>query len=231
MIKFIKNLESKYGKYAVHNLNFYLTVIFALGLIIQMFNSSFYLEFLALDIDKFLHGQVWRMFTFLFFPPAGSGLLFSLLSIYVYYTLTKMLLMSMSDFRFNLFLLIGIIFQVLGGVIYKMITGHGIVIFPSYFIFSILLAFCFTYSDAMMLFYFIIPIKAKYIAYFELAIYGISFLSGNMATKIVILCFGIDIRDHDHIVVFVITFGRNISLYNCTKQTIHFYISLISSAL
>lgn len=187
MFKFINKLEIKYGKYAIHNLNFYLTVIFALGLIIQIFNSEFYYVFLSLDIDKFLHGQVWRMFTFLFFPPGGGSIIFELLALYVYYILTKMLLMSMSDFKFNLFLLVGIIFQVLGGIIYKILTGHNIIIFPTYFIFSILLAFCFTYSDAMMLFYFIIPIKAKYIAYFELIIYGISFLNGNIATRIMIL--------------------------------------------
>lgn len=179
-------MEAKYGKYAVHNLNFYLTVIFALGLMIQIFNGAFYIEFLALNIDKLMHGEVWRVFTFLFFPPGGSGIIFQLLALYVYYVLTKMLLMSMSDFKFNLFLIIGILFQVIGGIGYKLITGHNIIIFPTYFIFSILLAFCFTYSDAMMLFYFIIPIKAKYIAYFELFIYALSFLRGDLGTKVVI---------------------------------------------
>lgn len=187
-MRILDKIEYKFGKFAIPRLNYYLMIIFAIGLIIQIFNPNFYYDYLVLDIERILHGEIWRLITFMFYPPAGSySILISLLMLYVYYNITQALLIYMSDFLFNLYILVGIIFQLLAGIIIMLITHQNVWIVPTFFTYSVLLAFCFTYKDSSMLLYFIIPIKAIYIAYFELAIFAYEFIVGDISTKIMIL--------------------------------------------
>ena len=56
------------------------------GVLVQMMAPAFYIQYLMLDARAILHGQIWRVVTFMIWPPSGS-LFFNLIAIYLYYNL------------------------------------------------------------------------------------------------------------------------------------------------
>ena len=189
MINFFNKLEYKYGKYAVRNLNVYLAAIYLVGLVIMTLDPMYYYNNLSLNIAKILSGQIWRIITFIFYPPLISYYMFlSLLSIYIYYSLSRSLLMIWSDFKFQMYIICGMLGHFLGGLLIYLITGQNVVLTPDYLTFSIFIAFALSFPNSVFLLFFIIPIKAKYLGYFELAVYLFYFVVGSLNTKIAIAC-------------------------------------------
>ena len=71
-MNWLDKLERKFGKYAIHNLMYYIIILYILGLVIQMVNPSLYTQWLGLDAEAILHGQIWRIVTFIIQPPNAS---------------------------------------------------------------------------------------------------------------------------------------------------------------
>ena len=82
----LEKLQRKLGKYAIPGLMKYVLIVYAVGFIVNMINPSFYYQWLMLDIDKILKGQVWRLFTFLI-QPIESNILFMAIMLFVYYSI------------------------------------------------------------------------------------------------------------------------------------------------
>lgn len=190
----IERLERKFPWFGFANLNLYMVVIFLVALAINMFNPYFYFQYLSLDVEQILHGEVWRLVTFIFYPITSSNLIIlNLLMIYVYYSITKTLLMMWGNFKFNLYLFIGYVSQILAAFLIYFIVKKPIVFVPSYTIFSLIVAFALSFPDAYFMIYFLIPIKAKYIAYLEIIVYIFSFLQSGLADRIAIACSAINV--------------------------------------
>ena len=96
--------------------------------------------------------------------------------------------MMWGNFKFNLYLLIGYLSQIIGSFIVYFILGRNIIIFPTYSFFSIIMAFALSFPDAYFYIYFLIPIKAKYFAYVEIALYLMLFLSSGIEDRVAIIC-------------------------------------------
>lgn len=203
MLWFTK-LEQKYGKYAIPNLTFYLIICYAIGYLLQL--SSLYnpamsnlMNYMTLDIYAILHGQIWRIFTWLLIPPGGFDL-FTLVMLYCYFSIGTLLERTWGTFRYNVFMFMGIIFTIIGAVIlyvfiwiFGQSLGAGILegaellktvsagyssMFSTYYIsMSIFLAFAMTFPDSQMLFMFVIPIKAKVLGIFYVAIMAYTIFS------------------------------------------------------
>lgn len=190
----IERLERKFPWFGFANLNLYMVVIFLVALAINMFNPYFYFQYLSLDVEQILHGEVWRLVTFIFYPITSSNLIIlNLLMIYVYYSITKTLVMMWGNFKFNLYLFIGYVSQILAAFLIYFIVKKPIVFVPSYTIFSLIVAFALSFPDAYFMIYFLIPIKAKYIAYLEIIVYIFSFLQSGLADRIAIACSAINV--------------------------------------
>ena len=158
----------------------YVVIVYALGFVISRISPDFYYEYLMLDIDKLLKGQVWRLVTFVI-QPMDDNLLLMMLLLYVYYSIGMSLEHVWGTFRFNLYYFMGIFFNFLAVVIIYIITrialGSG-VSYPislSYLNLSMLLAFAATFPNAEFRLMFLIPVKAKYlmVGYFILLGYSI----------------------------------------------------------
>ena len=185
----LDKLERKYGFLSFPNLYMYMTVIFLIGLIMNLFNPMFYYYYLSLNPQMILKGEIWRLFTFVFYPPTSSiSILLSLLMIYVYYSITKTLTLIWRPFKFNLYMFIGYISQIIGAFIVYFIMKRSIIMYPTYTFFSIIMACALTFPDATFYIYFLIPIKAKYFAYFELAVYALIFISSGLPDRVAIIC-------------------------------------------
>lgn len=207
MLWFTK-LEQKYGKYAIPNLTFYLIICYAIGYLLQLASlcnpaMSGLMSYMTLDIYAILHGQIWRIFTWLLIPPGGFDL-FTLVMLYCYFSIGTLLERTWGTFRYNVFMFMGIIFTIIGAVIlyvfiwiFGQSLGAGILegaellktvsagyssMFSTYYIsMSIFLAFAMTFPDSQMLFMFVIPIKAKVLGIFYVAIMAYTIFSASAA--------------------------------------------------
>ncbi len=190
----IEKLERKFPWFGFPNLNLYMVVIFLIATVIEMVNPYYYYLYLSLDMASVMRGQVWRLVTFIFYPITSSRMmLLSLIMIYVYYSISRTLIMMWGNFKFNLYLFIGYISQILAACIIYFILRQNIIFVPIYTTFSLIVAFALSFPDTYFMIYFLVPIKARYFAYLELAIYAFSFLSSGMADRVAILCGAINV--------------------------------------
>lgn len=163
----------------------YICVMYVVGYVIFYMNPGFYVYYLSLDPQALMRGQIWRIITFLFYPPS-MNLLLMILGVLVYYSLGTTLQRIWGDFQYNYFFFQGVLLLVVGALITYLVTGYPLILTPTYMTFSIFLAYALTFPEATFLFYFIIPIKAKWLAGIEVAIYCYYFLSGGLADKLMI---------------------------------------------
>lgn len=198
----MSKFEKKFGKYAIPNLSTALILCYAVGYMIQMINGDF-LNYLTLDPYQVLHGQVWRLFTWVVVPPSSGGILTTLIMLYFYWSIGSTLERTWGTYRYNVYILSGMFFTVVGsflalGASYlffydtwglalstnaALIFKNGFSFFSTYYInMSIFLAFAATFPEAQVLLMFIIPIKIKWMGIVYAVIIGFDFISGATVT-------------------------------------------------
>lgn len=196
MNNFLNKMERKFGKYAIHNLSLYIIVGYVIGYFLTMTGS---VEFISLNPDKILHGQIWRIVSWILVPPSSFSF-FTIIMLFFYYSIGNSLEKTWGAFRYNVYILSGMLFTLIGAfLLYAGYVGLGgypgevvgtfvSTAFSTYYInLSIFLAFAACYPDMQVLLYFIIPIKIKWLAYLDAAVLAFSFFGGNMAIKIAIV--------------------------------------------
>lgn len=184
---FYQKLERRFGKYAVPNLMKYICVIYVVGYLIQMFNPLLYFYYLDLDAEAILHGHIWRIITFIFYPPSTS-FLWMIVALFVYYSLGMTLERVWGTFKYNFFYFTGVILLVLAAILIYLVTGYSVQLYPTYMTFSIFLAYALTFPETTFLLYFIIPIKAKWLAIAEVVLYLFCFVAlPGLGNKVAIL--------------------------------------------
>ena len=117
-----------------------------------------------------LRGEIWRIVTYLFVSGGGSVVLF-LISMYFYYWIGSSLENEWGAGKFTIYYLIGALLQAVFGVLLTLITGHDVVITATYLNLSMFFAFATLFPDVMVLLFFIIPIKVKWLAYVDAALF------------------------------------------------------------
>lgn len=175
-MRFIEKLERKYGKYGIPNLTMYVIICYVLGYLLMRLNPAV-LSLMSLDVSKILQGQVWRLVTWVIYPPNTSNFLFFVISIlFFYYPIGTSLERTWGSFRYTLYIFSGLLFTIISAFLLHFITGGfveigGMVyaiggsIFSTYYIsMSVFLAYALSYPDMQVLLWFIIPIKMKWMA-------------------------------------------------------------------
>ena len=186
-MKFFYNLERRYRKYAIPNLMYYIIGMYGTGLFLQLFAPEFYLQYLALDAQKILSGQVWRVVTFMIYPPGGGSLFGSLIGMYLYYMLGVNLERIWGAFRFNVYFFMGVIGHVAAALVVYIFSRQRIYLTTEFLNYSLFFAFAATFPDLEFLLFFVIPIKAKWMAMFNGIYFLYEFIMGNMATRVTIV--------------------------------------------
>lgn len=173
---FIDKMERKYGRYAINNISLYLIICYAFGYIMQMINPTF-IYFLTLNFDRIMHGEVWRLVSWILIPPTSSNLFFTLIMLYFYYSIGTSLESVWGTFRYNLYLFSGMLFTIVGAFLIYIIVQFGVVTIPvsqvdyfyiistmfsTYYInMSIFLAYAATFPNMRVMLMMLIPIKVK----------------------------------------------------------------------
>ncbi len=195
-MKFFQNMERKFGKYAISNLMLYITILYAAGLLFYVFSPVSYLttyyEYLALRGDALLHGQIWRLLTFLIYPPAFGSfnftqIFFGVIALFMYYSLGRTLEQVWGSFRFNVFVIMGIIGQAVACLTGYLVFNQIWIMTTGFINLSIFLVFCLAFPNTTFMLFMIIPVKASWLAVADGCVYLYSFITGNSATRCQIL--------------------------------------------
>ena len=175
-MKFFSKLERKFGRYAVKDLPRYIVMLYAAGLLVLFVSPQMYFQFLSLDGGAILHGQVWRIITFMMYPPVVFGgriglvdVILNIMIIPTYYFLGSTLERVWGSFRFNVYFLLGILGHVLGAVVCYLIWGVNLYLTPMFLNFSLFIAFALMFPDIEFFIWGLLPVKAKYLAIAETA--------------------------------------------------------------
>ena len=193
-MKFIDKLERKFGNRGIENLTIYIIVSYVLGYALMYINPGA-LSMLSLNVSKILHGQIWRLVTWIIYPPSTSSALWFVIAIlFFYYPISASLERTWGSFRFTVYILSGMIFTVISAFILYFITGgvldaylNGSQFSTYYISLSIFLAYALTYPDMKVLLYFVIPIKMKWLAILDVVLLAVDAVQGGLIIRIVII--------------------------------------------
>lgn len=166
-MNWIDKLERKFGRFGIQNLTMYIIICYVVGYFLAYLNPNL-LGMLSLEPALILRGQIWRIITWVIYPPSMSNILWFIVAIvFFYYPIGTSLERTWGSFRYTLYILLGILFSVIGAFILYFITGaYGIgSLFNTYYIsLSVFLAYALSYPDMQILLWFVIPIKMKWMA-------------------------------------------------------------------
>lgn len=197
-MNFLNKMERKFGRYAIHNLTKYMIGCYIIGYILLYGGSLFHISFtqyLSLSPYHIVHGQIWRLVSWLLIPPPSSNLIFVLIMLMFYYSLGETLERTWGAFRYNVYILGGVLFTVIGAFILYFIAGGSPITslyysgaFSTYYInLSIFLAFAVSYPDMQVLFMMIIPMKMKWLAVLDVAYLLYDMVNGSWGIRTVII--------------------------------------------
>ncbi len=195
MNQLLDKLERKFGNRAVRRLTSVMIGLIIAGYALQMAspNAS---EFMALDIYRILHGEVWRIITWILIPPSQPSL-FTIIMLFFYWSIGSSLERAWGDFRYNVYIFGGLLITLVTAFVSYFVfnavyhTGPQIgayigAFFSTYYIcMSILLAFAATFPDSVVLLMFVIPVKMKYFGWIYAAymLYdAVQYLRGLVST-------------------------------------------------
>lgn len=146
--------------------------VYVLMLLTQA-NDANALSFLTFNLNALLHGEVWRLVTFVFVPAYSSPFAL-LISLYFYYWIGSTLESQWGTAKFNLYYISGTLLTVLGVVLASLITGNPYLTAAGtgYVNLSMFFAFAFLFPDTTVLLFFILPVKMKWLAYLDGALFA-----------------------------------------------------------
>ena len=176
---FIDRLERKYRRFGIPDLMRYVVAIELIGAIIGVLNPAIYYNFLSLNFNAILHGQVWRLVTFIFYPEIQGFsvvdiLIFGIM-VYLYYSIGMTLERMWGTFRFTLYYISGVVFSIIGALVLYIFTG--LPVWPAgfeYINMSLFLAFATLFPNEVFLLYGIIPVKVKWLGIIDIVLLLVS---------------------------------------------------------
>jgi len=177
MDRLLARLERRIGRFAIPNL--ILFVVGGMGVLWLVRRMNPYVEErLTLDIDAVLHGEVWRLVTFLAIPPPWS-MWWVLIGLYMAWWIGSGLEQHWGSFRFNVYYFTG----ALATIASAFVVGGGTNQFLNE---SLFLAFATLFPDVTILLMFILPIRVKWLGLAAAAYLAYQFALGGMGMRIAI---------------------------------------------
>ena len=89
-MNFLNKLERKYGRYAIQNLPMIMVVLYVVGYVIDLFFPSA-LSLFQLEPYYILHGQVWRLVTWILIPPSSLDIFTIIMLLFLFFSIGQTL--------------------------------------------------------------------------------------------------------------------------------------------
>ena len=140
---------------------------------LTMYTNPAALDFLKFNLNGLLHGEIWRIVTYIFYPSASSPLML-IISLYFYYWIGSTLEQQWGTAKFNLYYFSGMLLTVIGAILASLITGNSFISVAgtTYVNLSMFFAFAMLFPDTTVLFMFFLPVKMKWLAYLDGALFA-----------------------------------------------------------
>ena len=157
----------------------YIVIANAAIYIFSLFDQSgLLLNVLAMDASAVLHGQIWRIVTFVLIP-IGSRPLSVLLSLFFYFWLGESMERLWGSAKFTVYYVSGMLLSVLASLLALFLDGFAFPLYGAGYVNAALFfAYALTYPDAGVRILYIIPIKMKWLALFEAVVYAAAVVYG-----------------------------------------------------
>ncbi len=135
----------------------------------DMFSNHYMSQLLMFSTPMILRGEIWRILTFIFVPTTGYGDMFSTLwfvmTTLFYYYVGNALERQWGTTRFTVFYGLGVIMNIAVGFVAGATTMY-------YVNMSMFFAFATLYPDMRVLLYGILPLKVKWLAWIDAALFA-----------------------------------------------------------
>jgi len=182
-MSFLDQLERALGRYAVTNLTLYIVmgqVFVLLGALAGRLDLG---NFVLVPV-LVLHGDWWRLFSFLLMPPPAGlfGYIFVAFAWYIFYLMGNALEANWGAFRYNIFLFVG--FALTVGVAF---LTPGSAATNAFLAGSVFLAFAHLHPDFELAIFFLLPVKVKWLALITWVLYAVTFVRGDWSTRFAVL--------------------------------------------
>lgn len=194
--RFFRNFE-------IENLMTYIAASMAIVFVGDMLTNGLMSSYLSFSRSAILEGQVWRLLTFLFIPQTNS-VVWIIFSVYFYYITGKETEMAWGAHNLTMYFLTGTLLLIGVGFIAGAASS-------SYLLFSLFLVYAYLYPEMEFLMFFVVPIKAKWLALIDIVFMLVSFgdafkyyLYGMASVGL-----GIQLSVLAAFVTFAIFFGKN----------------------
>jgi hypothetical protein len=188
-------LERRLKWAAVPNVTLYLVFFQGVALVLTLVKGPAFLVQLLYIPFLVRAGDWWRPLTFLITPPAGNPAL-AIFGLYFFYLMGSALEGYWGAFRFNLYLLVGYVAALAAAWLQPFQPAQTM-----YFEGSVFLAFAWLYPDYIILLFFILPVKVKWLALLTLIVYAYFMVRGDWTDSVVVLASGVN---------FLLFFGNDL---------------------
>lgn len=177
-VSWLDRFCAKHPRFGIPNLMLYIGVANVAIYLIDTFSlgTISLASMLSFDLYSILHGQIWRIITFVFismsgdFILPGSGIFFVAISAYFYWWIGSLLEREWGTTKFTVFYLGGVLLN----IIFGLFAGYANMWYVNL---SMFLAFATLYPDMQVLFMMFIPMKVKWMAWIDAALFAWAVLS------------------------------------------------------
>lgn len=156
----------------------------AVYLLSRMDRTGTLVYYLCLSPGAVLHGQIWRLITFVFVPSVGS-VLSLVLELYFYYLIGSTLEKAWGRGKFTAYYLLGMLMTVVYAFLVRLIRGSEIYMTGTYLSLSMFFVYATLWPDNRILLFFIIPIKIRWIAIAEAVLFVLGMITGRTLLPLV----------------------------------------------
>ena len=175
-MKAIDRFCYKHPKLGIPDLMKYIVLSNAAVFVLDLFTNSFFSNLLFFHYNSIMHGQVWRLLTFILVPSIGgagsvgfglmTNVFFFAMTSFFYYSIGTTLERYMGSTKFTVFYALGVLLNMLLGLL----THAGVNMY--YINMSMFFSFAVLYPDTRVLLYGIIPLKVKWLAWLDAAFFA-----------------------------------------------------------
>ena len=164
--RFLDAMEKKLGNLALPQILRWIAGFQVLSWALSLFSPEF-LEWIYFDAAAIYSGQVWRLLSWVFYP-ISSNVLFVLIGLLFMFFINDSIESAWGSFRLNAYVIVSVLSLSLIGLV-PIFSGAGGA-FGSIFYSAAFLAFATLFPNQVIHLFAIIPIKAKWLGFANVAI-------------------------------------------------------------